>query len=88
MKDFLLKISYKIFISNVDHDKILQDAEEIENNANQLINFTNIIKKIVLRLNLMIIEHLWKIIISDNNVDQYETNLMREFVVLFIFQIS
>ena len=24
-----------------------------------------------------IIEHLWKVIISDNTVDQYESNLMR-----------
>ena len=24
-----------------------------------------------------IIEHLWKIVISDNSVDQYESNLMR-----------
>ena len=33
----------------------------------------------------MIIEQLWKIIISDNNSDQYETNLMRRICGLIYF---
>ena len=27
-------------------------------------------------------EHLWKVIISDNSIDQYETNLMRRLAGL------
>ena len=33
----------------------------------------------------MIIEQLWKIIISDNNSDQYESNLMRRICGLIYF---
>ena len=32
-----------------------------------------------------IIEHLWKILISDNTVDQYESNLMRRICGLIYF---
>ena len=32
-----------------------------------------------------IIEHLWKVIISDNSVDQYEANLMRRVCGLIYF---
>ena len=32
-----------------------------------------------------IIEHLWKVLISDNSVDQYEANLMRRICGLIYF---
>ena len=32
-----------------------------------------------------IIEHLWKVLISDNTVDQYESNLMRRVCGLIYF---
>ena len=32
-----------------------------------------------------VIEHLWKIIISDNSVDQYESNLIRRICGLIYF---
>ena len=32
-----------------------------------------------------IIEHLWRIIISDENVDHYESNLMRRICGLIYF---
>ena len=48
-----------------------------ENNSNQLLNYTNIIKENSIEIKKDIIEHLWRVIISDNNVDQYESNLMR-----------
>ena len=32
-----------------------------------------------------IIEHLWKVIISDNSIDQYESNLMRRICGLIYF---
>ena len=47
--------------------------------------FTNIIKKKSMELKKDIIEHLWKVIISDNSVDQYEANLMRRICGLIYF---
>ena len=72
----LIKDFIKSYL-NEDTDKILKRAEEIENNSNQLLNYTNIIKANSLEIKKDIIEHLWRVIISDNTVDQYESNLMR-----------
>ena len=72
----LIKDFIKSYL-NDDSDKILKKAEEIENNSNQLLSFTNIIKQKSIKLKKNIIEHLWKVIISDKTVDQYESNLMR-----------
>ena len=73
----LVKNFIKSYLKNEDSDKLLKESEEIEKNSNQLLNFTNIIKKNSLDVKKDILEHLWKILISDNTVDQYESNLMR-----------
>ena len=73
----LIKEFIKSYLKNDDSDEILKKAEEIECNSNQLLNFTNLIKKNTTEVKSDIIEHLWKIIISDNTIDQYESNLMR-----------
>ncbi len=68
-----------------DSDKILKKAEEIESSSNQLLNYTNILKKNSMDIKKDIIEHLWKVIISDNSIDQYEANLMRRICGLIYF---
>ena len=73
----LIKEFIKSYTKENDIESILKKAEAIENNSNQLLNFTNIIKKKSTEIKKNIIEHLWKVIISDNSVDQYESNLMR-----------
>tara|TARA_B100001287_G_C22446603_1_gene418484 strand:- start:9 stop:398 length:390 start_codon:yes stop_codon:yes gene_type:complete len=73
----LIKNFMKSYLKDIDADKLLKESEEIETNSNQLLNFTNIIKKNSLEIKKDILEHLWKIVISDNSVDQYESNLMR-----------
>ena len=81
----LIKEFIKSYLKNDDNDEILKKAEEIECNSNQLISFTNLIKKNTTEVKSDIIEHLWKIIISDNTVDQYESNLMRRICGLIYF---
>ena len=73
----LIKEFIKSYTKENDIESILKKAEAIENNSNQLLNYTNIIKKKSTEIKKNIIEHLWKVIISDNSVDQYESNLMR-----------
>ena len=73
----LIKEFIKSYTKENDIESILKKAETIENNSNQLLNYTNIIKKNSTEIKKNIIEHLWKVIISDNSVDQYESNLMR-----------
>ena len=75
----------KSYNNDEDTKKILNKAEELELNSNQLLSFTNIIKKNDDKIKSDIIEHLWKIIISDNKIDQYESNLMRRVCGLIYF---
>ena len=72
VKDFI-----KSYLKGDDVDEILKKAEEIENNSNQLLNFTKVIKQNTMEIKKDILEHLWKVVISDNTVDQYESNLLR-----------
>jgi uncharacterized tellurite resistance protein B-like protein len=80
----------KNFIASFSNDEkacesILEEAEKLESDSIQLFNFTSIIKKESLEVKTEIIEHLWKIIISDKSVDQYESSLMRRICGLIYF---
>ena len=81
----LVKEFIKSYLKEESSDEILKKAEEIEKNSNQLLNYTNIIKQNSLELKKDIIEHLWKVLISDDTVDQYESNLMRRICGLIYF---
>ena len=67
-------------ISNID--KLIADASVIEENSNQILNFTREVKNAPESDKIRIIESLWKIIYSDDNADMYETNLMRRLAGL------
>ena len=81
----LIKNFIGSYLKNDDVNETLKKAEEIESNSNQLLSFTNIIKKNSMDIKKDIIEHLWKVIVSDNTVDQYESNLMRRICGLIYF---
>jgi len=81
----LIKEFIKSYTHSKNSNEILKKAEEMENNSNQLLNYTSTIKKNTVEIKSDIIEHLWKIIISDNTIDQYESNLMRRICGLIYF---
>ena len=81
----LVKNFIKSYLKDEDSNEILKKAEEVEHNSNQLLNYTNIIKQNSMNVKKDIIEHLWKVIISDNSIDQYEANLMRRICGLIYF---
>jgi len=81
----LIKNFIKSYLKDEEINETLKKAEEIENNSNQLLNFTNIIKKESMDFKKDIIEHLWRVVISDNTVDQYESNLIRRICGLIYF---
>ena len=81
----LVKKFIKSYLKDEEINETLKNAEEIENNSNQLLSFTNIIKQKSIDIKKDVIEHLWKIIISDDKVDQYESNLMRRICGLIYF---
>jgi uncharacterized tellurite resistance protein B-like protein len=70
---------------SIEIEKIMNEAEKLEANSNQLLDYTKIIKDSPLKTKSEIIEELWKILISDDNVDLYESNLMRRICGLIYF---
>jgi len=81
IKDFIASFSY----SDSDVEEVLNEAEQLESDSIQLLSFTNLVKKESLELKKEVMEHLWKIIISDKSVDQYESSLMRRICGLIYF---
>ena len=81
----LIKEFINSYLKDEDPNLILKKAEEVENNSNQLLNFTNIIKENPIDIKKDIVKNLWKVIISDNAIDQYESNLMRRICGLIYF---
>ncbi len=72
IKNFLNSIN-----ANINSDEIIKLAEKEEQNSNQILNFTQEIKKNSLDFKKKIIETLWQIILSDEKADMYEATLMR-----------
>ena len=62
---------------DIDVNKIIEKAEEDEKNSNQILKYTQEIKKNPLEFRKKIVKVLWQIILSDNNSDVYESSLMR-----------
>ena len=78
IKQTLLKIS----ANNSNVDEIIRDAKKIEENSNQILDFTKEIKNMNEEKKIEIIEALWRIIYSNKIADDYETNLMRRLAGL------
>ena len=62
--------------------KIIDKARVIEENSNQILDFTKEVKNLPEPLKINIIEALWSIIYSNMDADIYETNLMRRLAGL------
>ena len=68
--------------SEDDLYKTIKDAKTIEENSNQILDFTKEVKNLPKNNKIKIIEALWSIIYSNKNADVYETNLMRRLAGL------
>ena len=62
--------------------KTIEDAKKIEENSNQILDFTREVKNLPEQDKIKIVEALWSIIYSNNDADIYETNLMRRLAGL------
>ena len=78
IKQTLLKIG----ANNSNIEEIIRDAQKIEENSNQILDFTKEIKNMNEEKKIEIIEALWRIIYSNKIADDYETNLMRRLAGL------
>ena len=73
IKQTLLKLG----ANKNDLEKIINTGKKIEENSNQILNFTKEVKNMTEENKIQIIEALWQIIYSNNEADIYETSLMR-----------
>ena len=62
--------------------KITKNAKIIEENSNQILDFTKEVKNLSKKDKIKIVEALWSIIYSNKDADIYETNLMRRLAGL------
>ena len=74
IKEALLKICN----NKKNIDEILTKAKDLEENSNQILDFTKEVKNMDNKMKIEIIETLWQIIYSNKNADMYETSLMRK----------
>ena len=72
----------KIGANDKEIENIMKKGKEIEENANQILDFTQEVKNMDEQNKIKIIETLWEIIYSNNEADIYETNLMRRLAGL------
>ena len=56
---------------------LVSKAEEYEKNSNQILEYTQEVKKLDLKTKQLVLEFLWEIILSDDKSDVYESTLMR-----------
>ena len=75
-KEIIKKTLIELGADSSDINKLISDATTIEENSNQILDFTREVKNAPLSDKIRIVESLWKIIYSNDSADIYETNLM------------
>ena len=65
-----------------DIDLMMKNAKKLDDNSNQILEFTKEVKNMNIENKIKIIKTLWQIIYSNNEADIYETSLMRRLAGL------
>ena len=81
-REIIKKAIIELGTKNEMADSVLLEAEEIEKESNQILNFTKEVKNLNKDSKIKIVESLWTIIYSDSNADMYENSLMRRLTGL------
>ena len=81
-KEIIKKTLLELGADKVVIEKLLIEAEIIEKNSNQILEFTKQLKNKDEEFKIKIVEALWKIIYADNVSDMYEASLMRRLTGL------
>ena len=75
-EEIIKKTLLKINGNNQNIDEVIEKGKKIEENSNQILDFTKEVKNMDEKNKIKIIETLWRIIYSNKEADIYETNLM------------
>ena len=76
-KEIIKKTLLEFGIKEQNLESVIKQAENIESNSVQILDYTKEVKSMNEDEKIKIIETLWRIIYSNNNADIYEANLMR-----------
>ena len=79
----IIKKTVKKLYPNLDNlNDVITQAEQKENDTNHIQEFTKDVKSLSTENKILIVETLWRIILSDGKSDIYENNLMRRLAGL------
>ena len=81
-KEIIKKTVKKLYPDLNNLDDVITQAEQKENDSNHIQEFTKDVKSLSIENKIIIVETLWRIILSDGKSDIYENNLMRRLAGL------
>ena len=81
-EEIIKKTLLELGVKKENLSSTIKEAKVIEENSNQILDFTREVKNLSENEKIKIIEALWTIIYSNKDADLYETNLMRRLAGL------
>ena len=81
-REIIKKTIKKLYPDLNNLDEVVTQAEQKESDSNHIQEFTKDVKSLSTENKIIIVETLWKIILSDGESDIYENNLMRRLAGL------
>ncbi len=81
-KEIIKKTVKKLYPDLENLNEVITQAEQKENDSNHIQEFTKDVKSLSTENKILIVETLWRIILSDGKSDVYENNLMRRLAGL------
>ena len=81
-EEIIKKTLNELGLEKENISKTIETAKIIEENSNQILDFTREVKNLPNEDKIIIVESLWSIIYSNKEADIYETNLMRRLAGL------
>ena len=81
-REIIKKTVQKLYPDLDNLDDVVSKAEQKENDSNHIQEFTRDVKSLSMENKIVIVETLWRIILSDGKSDIYENNLMRRLAGL------
>lgn len=81
-EEIIKKTLNELGLEDKNISKTIEESKIIEENSNQILDFTKEVKNLPEQDKIKIVEALWSIIYSNKDADIYETNLMRRLAGL------
>ena len=81
-EEIIKKTLLELGVKTENLNSTIKKAKIVEENSNQILEFTREVKNLPEKEKIKIIEALWAIIYSNKDADLYETNLMRRLAGL------